>query len=150
MKQFFVLAAFLGSAATARAGVMYFDASMASGTEKMASVRKVEFLFDQGAETLRLCGAWIFADGQRMKFEQTWALAGSSVLQDGKSIGSYSDGNFLVEDGAGGGKHQSIEVSRENESFFEYHYHHPDLGFVDGDGWIVKQPSAELIRSCVP
>lgn len=150
MKPVLIFVALLLSVSYARAGVMYFDASLAAGTDKMAQVKKVEFLFDEGGKTLRLCGAWIFADGRRTKFEQTWELAGSSVQKDGKSIGSFFEGNFLIEENVGGGKHQSIEVSRENETFFEYHYHHPELGFVDGDGWIVEKPSDELARSCVP
>lgn len=150
MKPTLIFIALLLSVSYARAGVMYFDASLAAGTDKMSDVKKVEFLFDSDDSSLRLCGAWIFADGQRMKFEQTWELAGSSVLKNGKGIGSYHDGNFLIEENVGGSKHQAIEVTRENETFFEYHYHHPDLGFVDGDGWIVEKPSDELVRSCVP
>jgi hypothetical protein len=135
--------------ALTHASTLYFDASQAAGTERMAGVDKVQFLFTDNADSLRLCGIWIFAGGRTRKFEQHWELAGSDVRRGGKSLGSYFEGNFLAEEEVAPGKFQSLEVSRAYEKFFEYRFHHPELGFVDADGWITETPTAELTAACL-
>ncbi len=139
----------------AQAGPIVFDANQASGTERLSALTQVEFLLDDGAgrvaaksSTLTFCGRWIFKDGKKEKFFKTWQLDGSNVMENGKAIGSYYDGNFMIESHAGNGDFESIEVSRYQEKFFEFHYHHPKTGFADGDGWIVKKASDGLTEAC--
>lgn len=128
------------------ASPLYFEASQLSGTEKMKNVEKAEFLFDESENEVRHCGFWEFRDGSKQKFEMIWSLDGSVVKKNGKPLGSYYDGNIMLEEVLD--KSLSLEVSRFNETFFEYHFHQSDLGFVDGDGWLKATPSDGLKEAC--
>lgn len=132
----------------AEASTLYFDMSQASGTEQLSNVAKGEFLFTEDEGKLRHCGYWQMHDGSRKKFEHQWSMDGSAVKRGTKVLGSYFDGNLMLEEILTGNQALSLEVTRFNETFFEYHFHLPSLGFVDGDGWVVTAPSASLAAIC--
>ena len=130
------------------ASPIYFQGSQAFGTESMANVKATEFLFSQNTDSLKLCGFWAFADGTKTKFEYQWQMNGSDIRKGEKSIGSYNDGNFLIEEALSNQEILSLEVTRQGPRYFEYHFHLPKMGFVDADGWIQDHGSPALIELC--
>ena len=131
------------------AATLFFDASELFGTEKMANIQKAEFLFEDSGSQLRQCGYWKFADGAIRRFEYLWELEGSHVKKNGKTIGSYYDGNILVEEAIDTQGLRAMEISRMNETFFEIRANIVNQGFVDGDGWLKSSASDRLKTLCL-
>lgn len=144
MKTFLLVLLFTVSAQAER---LYFNGSMADGTDKFANVTRTEFLFDASTSRLRLCGYWMFADGTHRAFDQSWDFDGANVSKDGNNIGTYYEGNFFIAENVGG-KNQIVEINRSGPEWFDYQFHHPDFGFVNADGLIVKNPSSTLTNIC--
>jgi|GEM_PF-5123510 len=137
----------LGSFARS-AQTYFFDGSQASGTEKLGNLSKVEFVIIDSGSKLRMCGLWELSGEQKLGFNHLWDLKDSEVWSSGKNIGSFFNGNFLIEQVLGPGRFLSIDITRFDETFFEFSFHDPALGFADADGWIRETGSDELKQNC--
>lgn len=126
----------------------FFDGSQAEGTEKLANLSKVEFVLIDSGSSLRMCGLWELSGGQKQSFNHQWELQDSEVWSSGKNIGSFFEGNFRIEQALGPGRFLAMDITRFNETFFEFSYHDPAVGFADADGWIRETGSDDLKQNC--